>query len=220
MSDDPETVRQIAKLSSSDRPLLVVDVDDVLIEFIRPFPRYLAAQGFELRLDSFRLTGNIYRLADGIVVERGDVEVLTDSFYAAQADWQDAVEGALDALRRIGVMAEVVMLTAMPHRHHAIRRAHLDRLGFHFPLLTTEMAKGPAIARLRGVNQRPVAFVDDQPRNLLSARETVPDSALFHLMADNSLRRLMPALAHGAHTVENWTDALPRIASALGLRLA
>ena len=36
MSDDPETARQIEELSADDRPLLVLDVDDVVLEFIRP----------------------------------------------------------------------------------------------------------------------------------------------------------------------------------------
>ena len=59
MSDDPETVRQIAELAFDDRPLLVLDVDDVVLEFIRPFPRYLATLGLELRLETFRLQGNV-----------------------------------------------------------------------------------------------------------------------------------------------------------------
>jgi hypothetical protein len=34
------------------------------------------------------------------------------------------------------------MLTAMPHKHRVVRRAHLHALGLTYPLLTTEMAKG------------------------------------------------------------------------------
>ena len=49
-----------------------------------------------------------------------------------------------------GDRVEIVLLTAMPHKHRATRRAHLDALGLTYPLLTTEMAKGPALARLRG----------------------------------------------------------------------
>lgn len=45
MSDDPETARQIEELASDDRPLLVLDVDDVVLEFIRPFPQFLERRG-------------------------------------------------------------------------------------------------------------------------------------------------------------------------------
>ncbi|MET0168775.1 MAG: hypothetical protein ABW191_00095, partial [Aliihoeflea sp.] len=106
---------------------------------------------------------------------------------------------------------------AMPHRFRDARRRHLDALGLPYPLLTTEMAKGPAVARLRGPTPRPIAFVDDQPRNLVSAHEHVPDATLFHLMADNSLRELMPPPPEFALVVEDWKDALPKIEQALGI---
>jgi hypothetical protein len=105
----------------------------------------------------------------------------------------------------------------MPHRHRAARRAHLDALGLPYPLLTTEMAKGPAVAKLRGSKGRPVAFVDDQPANLISARNSVADAHLFHLMADNSLRAYLPPVPDDIVSVEDWRDAAPKIASALGL---
>lgn len=217
MSDDPETARQIAELSRDDRPLLVLDVDDVLLEFVRPFPRYLETRGFELKLASFRLTGNISERASGRIPEQAEVSMLIDAFFQTQSQWQTLIEGAAEAIADLSENAEIVLLTAMPHRHRSARRAHLDALGLPYPLLTTEMAKGPAIAALRGPMQRPVAFVDDQPFNLLSAQESVADAHLFHLMGDNSLRVLLPPPPDGAIVVDSWNDAKPMIASALGL---
>ncbi|TIU91285.1 MAG: hypothetical protein E5W04_37490, partial [Mesorhizobium sp.] len=86
----------------------------------------------------------------------------------------------------------------------------LDALGLIYPLLTTEMAKGPAIAKLRGAKGRPVAFVDDQPANLASARKSVTDAHLFHLMADNSLRAFLPPTPDDIISVDNWREAAPR----------
>jgi hypothetical protein len=218
MSDDPETVRQIAELALDDRPLLVLDVDDVVLEFIRPLPRYLASQGLELRLETFRIHGNVFDLATSKPVAAERVSAAIDAFFAVQAEWQEMTEGAAEALASFGGRAEIVLLTAMPHRHRTIRRAHLDRLGLPYPLLTTEMPKGPAIAMLRGDKARPVAFVDDLPRNLLSARESVPDASLFHLMADNTIRALLPAFdPQGITTVTDWNEARPKIAEALGV---
>lgn len=217
MSEDPETLRQMRELARDDRPLLVLDVDDVVLDFIRPFPRFLTTRGFELRLQSFRLHGNIYELASGTAAADDAVSELIDAFFEGQSDWQTVTEGAADALARIAQAAEIVMLTSMPHRYRDVRRAHLTRLGLDYPLLTTEMAKGPAIRRLRGDSGRAVAFVDDQPRNLVSAREWVADARLFHLMADNSLRVFLPEPPQGTETVEDWSRAEPRIARALGL---
>jgi len=217
MSDDPETARQIAELAADDRPLLILDVDDVVLEFIRPFPHFLKSRGFGLTLASFRLTGNIAETASGRLIEQPEVTALLGDFFDAQADWQSVTDGAEQALASLGDRAEIVLLTAMPHRHRAARRAHLDALGLPYPLLTTEMAKGPAVAKLRGSKGRPVAFVDDQPSNLISARNSVADAHLFHLMADNSLRAFLPPVPDDIVSVEDWRDAAPKIASALGL---
>jgi hypothetical protein len=217
MSDDPETARQIAELAADDRPLLVLDVDDVVLEFIRPFPHFLKSRGFGLTLASYRLTGNIAESASGRLIEQPEVTALLGEFFDAQADWQSVTDGAADALATLGDRVEIVMLTAMPHKHRAVRRAHLDTLGLTYPLLTTEMAKGPAVAKLRGNKGRPVAFVDDQPSNLVSARSAVANAHLFHLMADNSLRAFLPPMPDDIVVVEDWREAAPKIARALGL---
>ena len=77
------------------------------------------------------------------------------------------------------------------------------------------MAKGPAIRHLRGESGRAVAFVDDMPHNLVSARQEVTDSPLFHLIADNSLRKLVPAPPQDATIVMDWNEAGERIAAVL-----
>lgn len=217
MSIDPETLRQIEELSHDDRPLLVLDVDDVILEFIRPFPRYLEKAGFRLQMGSFRLHGNIFHVDTGAAAEKERVHDLVARFFDDQHAWQTVTDGAAEAIETIAKDAEVVLLTAMPHRHRDIRRRHLDALGLTYPLLTTEMAKGPAIRRLRGAVPRPIAFVDDMPHNLLSAQQEVPDVHLFHLMAENALREFLPPPGDGITVVDDWRDAQPRIAAALGL---
>ena len=217
MRDDPETARQIEELASDGRPLLVLDVDDVVLEFIRPFPRFLETRGFGLTMASFRLTGNIAETATGRLVEQPQVTALLDEFFDGQAEWQTLTEGASEALASFAGKVEIVLLTAMFHRHRATRRAHLDALGLPYPLLTTEMAKGPAVAKLRGAVDRPVAFVDDQPNNLLSVGDALSDAHLFHLLADHSLRAFLPPLPGNVRAVEDWREATPKIAEALGV---
>ena len=204
MSEDPETARQIAELARDTRPLLVLDVDEVLLEFVRPFIGFLGSQQLKFDTTSFRLHGNISEAATGTLVDNDRVTALLDAFFAAQAEWQIAADGAAEAIAGLAEQAEIVMLTAMPHKHRAIRRAHLDALGFPYPLLTTETAKGPAIRQLRGAHPRPVAFVDDIPHNLVSVRATVADAHLFHLMAHAEMRALLPPLPDGIVIAEGW----------------
>jgi hypothetical protein len=217
VSEDPETARQIAELSRDTRPLVVLDVDEVLLEFVQPFVGYLGANGLKFDTASFRLHGNISDAATGAAVDKERVGALLDGFFAAQAEWQIAAEGAVEAVAGLARGAEIVMLTAMPHKHRAIRRAHLDALGFPYPLLTTEAPKGPAIRQLRGDHLRPVALVDDLPPNLISVRTAIADAHLFHVMAHAGMRKLLPPLPDGIVSAADWRDAAGRIAAALGI---
>lgn len=217
---DPETLRQIEALApdarfAHERPLLVLDVDDVLVHFVGPLLRYFEGHGCRLQLQTFRLFGNVFDIETGAAVENDRVSALLDGFFGVQTNWQTPVEGAAQAVATIAGKAEVVLLTAMPHRHRDTRRAFLDRIGLSYPLLTTQMAKGPAIRRLRGTSGRAVAFVDDMPHNLASARASVTDTHLFHLIADNSLRPLLPELPPGATVAMDWREAGDGIARAL-----
>lgn len=217
MSDDPETARQIAELARDPRPLLALDVDDVLLDFVTPFTRYLDGQEIDLRLDTFAFFGNIFDRRSGVMLERDHVSTLLNDFFHVQADWQPLIEGAAEALSGLSDHVEIVLLTAMPHRHRLTRRLHLDALGMPYPLITTEAPKGPALRALRGGSGRPVAFVDDLPRNLSSARDSIPDVHLFHMTSVPELRDVLPPLPEGAVYVEDWRQAAPLIARALGI---
>ncbi|PZO75171.1 MAG: hypothetical protein DI629_17445 [Mesorhizobium amorphae] len=217
MSDDPETLRQIQALARDTRPLLVVDVDEVVLEFVSPFAGFLASRGHDLGQDVFRLHGNIFRSGTREALADEEVSVLIDEFWGVQADWQQLALGAESALANLSREAEVVLLTAMPHRFGEHRRRHLQAIGLPYPLLTTERDKGPAVAMLRGADARPVAFVDDILRNHLSVRDAVPDAGLFHIMAHAGMRAQLPALPADVVAMEDWRQGEPLIARALGI---
>lgn len=219
MSDDPETVRQIRQLARDTRPLLVLDVDEVVLEFVRPFTAFAESKGFAFRTESFRLTGNVIEKETGGIASEEAVSALLDNFFAAQEDWQYAADGAAEAIDTLARGAEIVMLTAMPHAYHAHRRRLLDRLSIPFPLVTTERAKGPAVSLLAGKRAAPVAFVDDIPHNHVSVAGAYPRAALFHLMAHEGMRALLTPLPDGVSAVENWLDARSAIAEALGIEV-
>ncbi len=207
MSDDPETARQIAELAKDTRPLLVLDVDEVVLEFVGPFIAFLSDAGYELKVDSFRLHGNVVSANTGEVTERETVSALLNGFFEAQERWQTAAMGAAETVEELAEGAEIVMLTAMPHQFREARRRLLDRTGFPYPLLTTQTAKGPAIGQLRGETPRPVAFIDDIPHNLISVQKSVPDAGLIHLMAHDGMRALLPPMDKAIDVARTWVHA-------------
>jgi hypothetical protein len=49
-------------------------------------------------------------------------------------------------------------------------------------------------------------------------RNSVADAHLIHLMADNSLRAFLPPGPDDTVAVDDWREAVPKIAAALGLK--
>lgn len=212
---------RIEALALSDKPLVVCDIDEVVLEFVAPFMAFLDSHGHELRTDSFRLTGNVYFKETGEPADHATVSGYLERFFGEHDAWQNPVAGALDALAGIEAdhQADIVFLTAMPPRHHSRRRALLDRHGFSQPMIATEDAKGEAVAALmRHHPQRPVAFIDDLPPNHVSVLEAVPDALGLHLMAYRAFAPHLPPMPEGVTSIEDWPAAAAAIAEFLAER--
>lgn len=214
MSDDPRTRRQIESIADDDRPLLVLDVDEVVLEFLGPFVSWLKSEGFSFRPQSFALDGNIFD-SRGAEVPKPTVEKLITNFFDVQHDWQTLAPGFSEALDPLSEHAQIVLLTAMPHRHFEAREALLSSLSVPYPLVTTEKAKGPAVSMLHGRRQAPVVVIDDMTYNLLSVAKAVPSATLIHLMAHRPMRDLMPPLPASIIAAEDWPMAARRAREAL-----
>jgi hypothetical protein len=196
----------VAHVPLRDRPLVVCDVDEVVLEFVTPFTAFLRANDHDLLPRSFRLHGNIVSLRDGSASAPEAIAEFQELFFITQDQWQAPVERAVETLATLSEEADIVFLTAMPARHQPIRRALLDRFGLPFPLIATEEAKGPVVARLHGGRPLPVAFLDDIQRNLLSVRDHVPDCLLISLMANAEFRALAPPPIEGIAGAADWTE--------------
>ncbi len=197
----------LAGVSLRDRPLIVCDIDEVVLEFINPFTAFLRANSHDLLPRSFRLHGNIVSLVDGSAADEAVIAEFQELFFTTQDRWQSPVERAAETLAALSGDADIVFLTAMPPRHQPTRRALLDRFDLRFPMIATEAPKGPVVSALHGNRPLPVAFLDDIQRNLLSVREHVPDCLLVTMMANAEFRALAPPPAAGISAAADWTEA-------------
>ena len=219
MTLDPVTAHRLEAVAPPDGPLVVCDVDEVVLHFLDPFRALLAEDALVLHADSFRLHGNV-RGADGTPATDGAVSDAIERLFAEQGARQTLVPGAVEALERLAGRASVVLLTAMRHGHFDAREAHLRALGLSYPLVTTQGSKGRAIAHV--ANGRPVAFIDDLPPNHADVLTHAPETLCVHLMADETFAPLLPPLPHGVTpaadwpgavaAIERWMDAAPAIA--------
>ena len=205
MTLDPHTVTLLRDVDLRPGPLFVCDVDEVVLAFLQPYRAFLAANGMQLGGDQFRLHGNVRR-TDGSLVDDTTVSADIDRFFAEQATWQTLVPGAREGLDALAASGNVLLLTAMWHRHLEARRAYLDALEIAYPLVTTEGSKGRAIAHV--VEDRPVVFIDDMPRNHEDVQQHVPQATTIHYMADLTIAHLLPPLPTETIRASSWPEVV------------
>ncbi|KGD99551.1 hypothetical protein [Rhizobium sp. YS-1r] len=190
-----------------DRPLIVCDVDDVVLHFVAPFQDFLRGEGHQLLPRSFRLTGNIISTQTRIALEQGDVRRLVEAFFEAQESWQFPFDLVVQTLETLGRDVDVVFLTAMPPLYQEHRRRLLDRLGLAFPLIASEEPKGPIVQRLHAERPLPSIFIDDMAHNLHSVRDHLAQCLLLHMMPDSPLHVLAPKPAGNIVRATDWPHA-------------
>lgn len=147
----------------SGRPLLICDVDEVVLHFIQPFEGWLESRGLRFLSHRYKLAGNIAG-ADGAPLDQARIGPLLQDFFDASVGQQQAVDGAADALARLSAHADVVFLTNLPGSwNEATRGRTLARAGMDYPLFTNTGPKGAAAARLAAGRRAPGRLCRRQP---------------------------------------------------------
>jgi FMN phosphatase YigB (HAD superfamily) len=191
---------------SQERPLLIVDADEVILRFAEGFDRFLRGRALFLDLTSYRLHGNVKRLDDRMPVLDVEVTVLLDEF-RAELDSLEAVEHASEALSELRPHLDVVVLSNVSVSQAPPRLRNLAALGFDFPLVVNAGPKGPSVKSLAARAGSTAFFVDDIPQHLASAAEAAPDVYRIHLIGDERLKPLLPPSPHAHLRAEDWREA-------------
>ncbi|HEX6860225.1 MAG TPA: hypothetical protein VF138_08530 [Caulobacteraceae bacterium] len=197
------------------RPLLIVDVDEVLAMFMAGFDKFCGRHGYEMRIDRFALFQNIYPVGSDQHVDIPAGVELFNSFFAHGADDLEPAEGAADALADLSTRAEVVILTNAPEHGRQARSDWLKRHGFDYPLVINSGLKGPASRELAARTSGASAFIDDLLPNLESVAEDAPAVRRFQMVADERLRPLAPSAPdrHARH--DEWPALKAAIEAAI-----
>ena len=197
------------------RPLLIVDVDEVLALFMHGFGRFLEGRGFEFRVTRFALFQNIYEPGAETHL---DIEVgrgLFDDFFRFAAEEIDPAPGAAESLKALSEQASIVVLTNAPDYARDARARWLSRHGMDYPMIINAGLKGEAVAQLAARTVRPVAFVDDLIHNLASVEAAAPEVRRFQMVADPRLRPLAPSAPDRHTRIDDWPELRIALAEAL-----
>jgi hypothetical protein len=190
---------------SRARPLVIVDVDEVLGLFMQGFGKFLESRGFEFRVDRFALFQNIYR--PGAVEHLGLAQgrELFDDFFRTGCGEIEPAPGAIEALAALSRRAEILILSNAPAEAERLRAQWLKRHGLPQALILNSGPKGPITAALTAQTAQRTAFVDDLLPNLDSVADHSPATATFQHVADLRLRPLAPRSDRHPR-IDDWAE--------------
>ena len=189
-----------------DRPLVISDADEVLLQFMRQFEIYLDRNDMWIDLSSFRLQGNIKYKGSDEAVDMTNRNII-DDFFAAETLNFSPVEGAAEALNALSNEAQVIILTNLPLAQKSERQINLSKHGMDYPVIVGSGLKGPAVKSLGEKINAPLFFLDDIPHNINSVAEYVPKSGRIHMIADPRLSKLIGAAEGASARIDQWQEA-------------
>jgi hypothetical protein len=188
-----------------DRPLVIVDVDEVLGLFMLGFGTFIAERGYELRFERFALFQNIYRPGATEHLDLAEGRKLFEEFFRTSCGEIEPAPGAVEALRRLKPKAEILILSNAPAEAEQLRAAWLRRHGLPHALILSSGPKGPITSGLVAQTRGRTAFVDDLIPNLDSVAEHSPATATFQHVADLRLRPLAPRSDRHPR-IDDWAE--------------
>ena len=223
MTDTPTTASpplEIGLNIDPKRPLIIVDVDEVLAMFMEGFERFLARHNLEMRIDKFALFQNIYRPGATEHLDVAAGRALFESFFETDVGDIDVAPGAVEVMTTWARSATIVILTNAPDHSRPKRARWLIDSGLPYPLIVNTGLKGAPVKALASRTSGPAAFIDDLLPNLESVAQAAPAVHRFQMVADARLRPLA-FCAPDRHTrIDDWPRMGEAVATALGLEIS
>lgn len=186
------------------RPLIMVDVDEVLAKFMLGFETFIGRYGYEMRITRFALFQNIFSAGAEAHVSMDEGVELFNGFFRHGADDLEPAEGAADALADLSTQADIVILTNAPGHGRDARSGWLRKHGLDYPLVVNSGLKGPAAAEMSRRTAGASVFIDDLLPNLESVAESAPAVSRFQMVADERLRPLAPCALDRHPRYDEW----------------
>ncbi len=203
----PSTEQQIAKLTiEKSKPLIIVDADEVLLYFARPFSQFLKAKGWELNLTGYRLDNAIIHTNEKHFADKNKTQQLVKQFITEETYRQPATKGAATTLRTYAEKAQIIILSNVPKYAHEHREKNLFNVNMNYPLISNKGPKGPALKEISLKSSSKIIFIDDSPFQINSAAEYVPDIFRFHFTACDLVRKTLPHTKSATHNPKSWKE--------------
>lgn len=212
------TQQQLAALQvSPTKPIVICDVDEVVVHFIRDFEDFISSENLSLRHGNPSEPYVLFETVSQQPVPLPRVSNLIDEFFVQRTRDMKSIQGAVEGLQLLSSGASIVMLTNLPHFAGDDRRANLAALGLDYPVITNSGPKGPAILNIASRTKAPVAFIDDSQNFIQSAYDHAPQVHLIHFLHDERFSKFVPELDYVSLRSDNWHDVSTHAAKLLNI---
>ena len=188
------------------KPLLIVDADEVLVLFASHFSTFLRKLGWDLKLKGYRLDDAIINLDDGHIANTATYQNLISSFIRQETKRQPEAIGASKVLNNFQPRANIVILTNVPNTSYMDRVTNLKNHNMRYPIISNIGPKGPALSKLKKLTNNICIFIDDNPFQINSAAQHVPDCYRFHFTACDIVKKTMPVSEGATHRPNTWPE--------------
>ena len=191
------------------RPLLITDCDEVLLHMVSHFDAWLGeAHGIRFAFETGNFGEAMIEIASGEVVASDRVWPLLEDFFRSEMHRQTIVPGAVEALGRIGEVADIVILTNLGDQAHPWRVEQLANHGIRHEVICNSGGKGvPARAIIDRYGAGTTVFVDDLPVHHASVAKHAPEVHRLHMIAEPRLAPAIPPAEHAHARIDDWPTA-------------
>jgi hypothetical protein len=189
------------------RPLLITDCDEVLLHMVSHFAEWLEAeQGVRFALETGRFSDAMTVVETGEPLALDQAWILLDAFFRGEMHRQTLVPGAVEALGRIGEVADITILTNLGSEAHPWRVDQLASHGIRHDVICNSGGKGSPVKKL--ARRRPSAvFVDDLPMHHASVAKHAPNVWRLHMIAEPRVAAAVPQAEHADARIDDWAEA-------------
>lgn len=200
------------------RPLLITDCDEVLLHMVAHFQDWLGeAHAIDFAFETGDFAGALSHRDSKELVEKDRVWPLLGEFFENEMHRQTLVPGALEALGRIGEVADIAILTNLPEEAHGWRVEQLAAHGIAHEVFCNQGGKGvPARAIIDRHGASSAVFVDDLPVHHASVAKHAPEVWRLHMVAEPRLAPAVPKAEHAHARIDDWPAATTWILDRLG----
>jgi hypothetical protein len=199
----------------TDRPIIIVDADEVLFQFMAKFLHFLEGNNYRFDWSSFALTGNIRDADTDEVIDATIIRDLMPRFFSVHASDMDPVADAAAVLKRLSDRTQIIVLSNVPVEARADRLDCLKKNDLDYPLIANKGAKGPVVNALLNGSDRPAVFIDDIPHNHTSVADWAAHVFRLHFIAHPRLAQMLDKADSAHHRANTWLEMETLISSHL-----